>query len=393
MKEFIKKIFKKCSLEITRYTPDPLERVISLQPEERAQGSVLLSYILKPFLLKQDEPLLNSHNNYWRTVQMAKTFLELNYAVDVIDYRNRKFIPEKRYNFFIDVRHNLERLSPFLNADCIKIMHLDTAHILFHNAAESKRLLELQQRRGVVLRPRRFELPNLGIEHADCATIGDNNFAINTFRYANKPIYRLPQPACVVPNGGENRDYQNCKINFMWFGSGGLVHKGLDLVLEAFSEMPDYHLYVCGPVAREEDFEKAYYSELYERDNIHTMGWIDVSSRKFSEITKNCIGTVYASCSEGGSNSVITCMHAGLIPIINYESGVDIHEECGILLKESSIGEIKKSVQKISALPSGELKQMSLKSFEYVRENHTREMFAEKYKETIMKIIAASKKQ
>ena len=35
-----------------------------------------------------------------------------------------------------------------------------------------------------------------------------------------------------------------------------MVHKGLDLVLEAFAGMPEYHLTVCGPVAKEKDFER-----------------------------------------------------------------------------------------------------------------------------------------
>ena len=60
----------------------------------------------------------------------------------------------------------------------MKIMHLDTAHILFHNAAEANRLLQLQGRRGVTLKVRRFEMPNLGIEHADYATATGNDFVV-----------------------------------------------------------------------------------------------------------------------------------------------------------------------------------------------------------------------
>ena len=37
-----------------------------------------------------------------------------------------------------------------------------------------------------------------------------------------------------------------------------MVHKGLDLVLEAFVAMPEYHLTVCGKVSSEKDFEDAY---------------------------------------------------------------------------------------------------------------------------------------
>ncbi len=43
----------------------------------------------------------------------------------------------------------------------------------------------------------------------------------------------------------------------MWFGSGGMIHKGLDLVLEVFARMQEYHLHICGPVHHEEDFCKS----------------------------------------------------------------------------------------------------------------------------------------
>jgi hypothetical protein len=50
-----------------------------------------------------------------------------------------------------------------------------------------------------------------------------------------------------------------------------MVHKGLDLVLEAFADMPEYHLTVCGPIQKEQDFERAYYRELYQVPNIRRL--------------------------------------------------------------------------------------------------------------------------
>lgn len=102
---------------------------------------------------------------------MAQTFLHRDYCVDVIEYNNDIFLPQKEYAFFIETRSNLQRCAPLLNKDCIKIFHADTAHMLFHNAAEANRLLALQQRRGITLAPQRFEPPNQALEHADCATV------------------------------------------------------------------------------------------------------------------------------------------------------------------------------------------------------------------------------
>ena len=105
-------------------------KVISLKPEKPSQGYVLLSYYLAAFLLEPGHPVPHDHcfywhPNYWECLQMARTFLELGYSVDVIDWTNNTFVPQKNYAFFIDVRWNLQRLAPRLNKDCLKIMHID----------------------------------------------------------------------------------------------------------------------------------------------------------------------------------------------------------------------------------------------------------------------------
>ncbi len=220
MKQLIKTVFRKFGIEITRYNPysgktlNQFERVISLKPRHNSQGNILFSYRLEPFLKETDDSFMNKHTNFWRSLRMAETFLELGFCVDAIDYRNKTFIPQKEYDCVVDVRHNLERLDPYLNRDCVKIMHIDTAHILFHNAAEAKRLLEAQQRKGITFQPRRFELPNLAIEHADCATITGNEFTISTFRYAKKPLYRVPQSTCGVYPWLEDKNLKGARKNF-----------------------------------------------------------------------------------------------------------------------------------------------------------------------------------
>ena len=387
MKGIIKKFGRKVGVDIRRYSPNFHENeVVSLKPENECKGSVLLSYIINPFLLKDGETVSNSHTHDKESLQIAKAFLLLGYAVDVIDYRNKTFIPKKDYSIFVAARTNFQRIAQLLKEDCLTIAHLDTAHWLFNNSAAYQRCLELQQRRGVTLKSIKLVEPNWTIEHADYATILGNQFTIETYRYAHKKVYRIPISACVTYPWPEDKNYDACRYHFLWLGSRGLVHKGLDLVLEAFAEMPDYYLYVCGPINQERDFEKAYYKELYQTPNIHTIGWVDVDSPLFVEVAKKCIGIVYPSCSEGGGGSVIQCIHAGLIPIVSYESSVDV-EDFGMILDNCSIDEIQRSVQRVSALPIEELKTMSRKAWKFARANHTREYFAKEYRKIVEEII------
>ncbi len=366
--------------------------VVSLVPERSPQGYVLLSHQIRGFLLPPGQPIPMEHHNYWVALQMARTFIDLGYGVDVIDYRNINFQPRRDYAFFIDPRRNLERLASALNPDCIKVLHIDTAHILFHNAAEARRLLELQQRRGITLKPWRFEVPNLGIEHADYATMNGNRFSIATFKYAGKRIFPVPVAAPVQYPWPEEKDWEKARRHFLWLNSGGLVHKGLDLILEAFADLPEYHLTICGPIKGEKDFEKVYYKELYETPNIHTEGWVNVSSDRFLDMTERCVGILSASCSESRSGSVIGGMHAGLIPIVNYESGVDV-DDFGVMLKSCSVEDIKQAVQAIANLPVAELKGMGRRAWESARKHHTRERWAEEYRNAIMTIIELRSKE
>ncbi|MBI4687482.1 MAG: glycosyltransferase [Nitrospirae bacterium] len=358
MKRLIKQITRELGMEISRYNQkDYLTRVVSLSPKTGHQGNVLLSYIIKPFLSNDyDEPC--NPNQIPECFQIAQTFLDFGYSVDIINYQNSGFIPQKNYSFFIGLDTDLERIAPLLNKDCIKIL-------------EGLRLLE----------------PNQSIKHADYIIMEGNEFTINTFKHGNKPIYRLPQVNPVFTPWVEGKDFENCRRNFLYLSGGGLVHKGLDLVLDAFSEMPDYHLYVCGPVQKEKDFARAYYKELYETPNIHTVGWVDVGSPKFVEIVNNCIGYVHPSSSECCSGSVISCTQAGLIPIASYESGVDLDRSFGVVLKDCSIDTIKNTVQRISGLPAEKLKEMSHKAWNFARINHTAERFAEEFKKVVTQIM------
>lgn len=368
-----------------------LRKEITLTPDKelfgKIKGWILISYIINPFIhKKRQQSLPISHTNWWECTQIAKTFLDLGYGVDVINWDNKEFTPKKKYIAFIDIHSNIERLYPYLNNDCIKILHITGAHWLFQNEAEYNRLLKLKERRGVTLFPKRTVPPSLGIEFADFATILGNDFTVSTFSYAKKPIYKIPISSSIIFDFPKEKNFEYCKKSYLWFGGLGMVHKGLDLVLEVFKLMPDYNLFVCGPVKDEKDFEKAFYKELYQTRNIKTIGWVDIGSQDFRKITNNCIGFIYPSCSEGQAGSVVVCMHAGLIPIISYESGVDVGD-FGILLKGCSVEEIQEKITKLSELSIDELKNKSYKAWEYARSNHTREKFSNEYRNFVKNVL------
>jgi glycosyltransferase involved in cell wall biosynthesis len=393
-------------VKVNTATKGNIGKVGCLEHKGTKQGNVLLSYIIEPFLLKKEEAISNAHHHDWLSWQIGLTFSSLGYDVDVIHYLDRKFVPKKSYDYLIGARTNFQRLAELMPAHCIKIVHLDTAHWIFNNSADYQRHLELQQRRGLTLNSFKWVEPNWAIEFADYATTNwGNQFNIGTYQYAGKPIFQIPLPTCAVYPKPANKDYETCNNHFLWFGSDGLIHKGLDLVLEAFAQMPECRLTVCGPIRKsatentqngplqhDRQFEAAFHRELYESKNIFTEGWVDIESETFQKIADQCIGVVFPSCSEGGGASVITCMQAGLIPIVSFESNVEVGD-FGVTLRSCSIEEIKRSVRQVCNMPATELKTKAHKAWQFCRTHHTRDSFTENYNHVIKQIMSERTKK
>lgn len=362
-----------------------VRRHATVPAEGARHGDVLLSYILEPFV-RQRVREWDHHTNSWESAAIASTFAKLGFDVDVIYYRNRTFVPRKSYDVFIDSRHNMERLhSRFPNA--IKIQHLDTTSMLFHNLGETRRLYELQMRRGVTLQPRRVEFPNRGLDFAHCGTVIGNAFTAGTWQWANKPIYRLPLPSRVTFEFPEAKRFDAARRKFLWLGTGGAVHKGLDLVLEAFSRLPHLELTVCGPVESELDFVAAYRRELYETPNITLKGWVDVAGEEFRRLCDEAGAIVYASCADAQAGSVVTAMHAGLVPIVSVETGVDV-EPFGVELRTSTISEIVEAVERVAAFSAHELEERARATWAAARSTMTRERYVETYRSIATDILS-----
>ena len=101
------------------------------------------------------------------------------------------------------------------------------------------REVALRDRRGVALDSHKFIGINRAIETADYATLLGNAFDYATYAFAGKPVFQVPNPAAVAYPFPEAKDFAAARRRFLWIGSQGFVHKGLDLVLEAFARMPE----------------------------------------------------------------------------------------------------------------------------------------------------------
>lgn len=361
--------------------------VLTLDPEPSAppaRGRVLLSYLnFAPHFEERQK----GHTSFWECRQIAYTWRDLGFSVDVIAYSNARFEPRHAYDVCIDIHDNLERLAPLLPPRCLKILHATGAHWIYQNAAEYARLLALQERRGVTLIPRRIVPASLGIQTCDCATYVGNDFTASTFAFAAKPMTRIPLSTHYRADFPHDKDWNAARSRFLWMASTGAVLRGLDVVLEAFASLPHLHLDVCGDVAAETDFFAAYQRELAQLPNVSYHGLVSLESPLFERVSKGCGAMIYPSASEGCSGSVIAAAHAALVPVVPVSSGVDLGEAVWAL-PAISVEAVSEALATVSSWSPTEIERRARRVWERVNAQHTREIFAARYREFAQTVLA-----
>lgn len=355
-------------------------RTVQLGAYGECRGRAVFSFVLDPFLARR--PSLD-HTHDWESLEMVEALRERGLSVDILHWSNTTWVPpaDVSYDLLVDVRLNLERLAPLVGPDCLRIFHAETAHRGVHDAAQLARHAALRARRGIDLAPNRLLEANRAVETCDAMTLLGNNFTRNSYAFAAKPTWRVPiSNPLTYPL--PQRDWASAARTFLWFGSGGLVHKGLDLVLEAFAGMPELRLLVAGPIERERGFEAAFARELYHTPNIELLGWVDVGSSRFLEVAQSCGLLVYPSCSEGGGGSAITCMHAGIIPMLTASASVDLDPTYGWTV-EADVSALQRACRAAAQTPAPTLASMAAAAWSFARTHHTRETFATGWRQAL----------
>lgn len=361
-------------------------RMAVLRPEGKEKGRVLLSWGTPVYeTLVTGRPIIESHPSAWTNFQVARCFLDLGFRVDVIGFNDSQFIPRGGYDFLLDVESNLERLSPRMGEDCVKILFSMFAHWSIHNANSYRRHLNLLQRRGVALKPTRLLPPHLSVENADHIICPGGEFSANSYAYGGRNVIRVAQVEPFPASPFSKKDFQKAKRRFLWLSGGGPVHKGLDIVLEAFAQMPDYELIVCCNLDKSKQFKAEYQKELYNLKNINTPGFVDTRSEDFSMKVRSCAGMIHASASEISCTSVIGCMSRGLIPLGTLENDIDMNG-FGMTMTDDSVEAVKEVVQGLSGKSDAELSDMSEKAWEASQARYGRHRFLNDFRAAICQI-------
>jgi len=352
----------------------------------KQRGTVLLSYITGPFTRLPYEHFTDPHTNYWECYEIVRLLNERGYSVDIIDTEGLVPIPRKSYAAYIDAGTRFDTRKTSLPVSCPVVAHLTTAAPDFQNAAECRRLAALWARRGAVLSSQRHIEHMPDYSQADLLEGFGNETIRSTYARFGKPITYIPLSVSEEFSFPKEKNFSKASREFLWFGGGGAILKGLDLVVEAFSAMPEYSLHIVGPIVYESEFTACYAKELampnitlYPRPKMNVEGHILVEGVPIDVLFDKCIATVYASASDAASGSVLQAAHRGVLPCVTPESGITPSIGGFSLPTDPSVEDIRAAVRAIASTDPVLLAAQAQHVWGYVRSNHTPKSFSVAY--------------
>lgn len=364
-------------------TPPPYGHLAVTDQSKRA----LLSYLTTPFRLSPDDPRNIHFSNVGIARSIVRVLNELGYIVDVVEWTDTEFLPRRHYDLFIGHGgHTFEHITRNLSPDTVRIYFSTGVYWKEFNQREAERFTWLEQRRGAHLPHDRWIEPSeeYANSSADAIICLGNESAKETYsqfpRVTNLNIASYPDDYY----GRSKKDFASARSKFLFFSGGGNVHKGLDLLLEAFVQV-DTHLYICQGIRPE--FYTVYEHELKDFPTIHLIGMIPMRSSQFYELVDKCAFVIHPSCAEGQPGSVVECMHQGLVPVVSRETNIDT-KDFGITLNNCAVEEIIKVVQDLSQRPADWVKEMSLRTRRAAVTEFSEGAFLQNYKDAIQHVIA-----
>ena len=352
--------------------------------------NALVSYITDPF---RNEISFN-HTNSFESMEIGKAINEAGFNVDIADYDYEGRIDYSRYDLIFGFGEPLINSFYKRGKKLITVYYGTGMHLNTQNANTLNRVKEVFDKKGVWL-------PGSGriVDKAwsiqttlvDAMVLLGNEEVTKTYSpFFKGKIFNIPASFYKVTIYDEiisSKDFNTAKKHFLWFGSSGMIHKGLDLLLEIFSKREDIQLHICGPLEGEPEFKQTYYNELFKIGNIHYHGFVSLNTVLFKELMQKCAFVVFPSCSEGGGAAVLNvCGNGGVIPLLSKEASIDI-DDFGFIFEKIDNESIQAVINQALQLPDQEIKERSIKCYEMISKKHSQINYASDLRKCLTRIL------
>tara|TARA_R100000278_G_scaffold122532_2_gene108956 strand:- start:1208 stop:2332 length:1125 start_codon:yes stop_codon:yes gene_type:complete len=329
-----------------------------------------------------------THTNNWEIIQSIRILNSRGYVVDLIDRGVSNWTPKHRYDLFLGLgvgntgRH-FARYSNLSQARKSILLAMGPQPDI-SNQRTLERYEMFNNRTGLNAPPMRTVSEVTGDKYLDIVSEADYIFSIGgkdtqsykSFLNSGLPVLNFyPSSSPKISYSSEWLKTRE-RNSFLCFAGNGFICKGVDLVLEAFLGDDAKELHICGPNSESIFFE--YYGEkIKQAPNIFYHGFIEPGGDVFNSLASKCSYVVFHSAAEGCCTSVATAMRAGLVPMINSWTGINV-SGIGIELPESGdiIRTIKDETDKASKISDDDYTSMVnstiLKAQDFSQESYTR---------------------
>ena len=300
-----------------------------------------------------------SHTNNEEILMMADVLNQLGYIVDVVDRSSNNFKPKDKYDLFIgnasgNSGKRYYEIASKLNKSK-KIIYCTGPEPTLSNSLVKERYDSFNKKNKTKTRYKRTtDIPFekfLNISDSIFSFGEKNQFCGQSYKEKSRlPIYNI------LPSVDENLYFENSWLKsrklskFLCFAGSGAICKGVDILIEAFEHFPELELHVCSPNDDDIQALRSIYRKRF-KSNIFYHGFVKPGSKKFNSLVSKCSFSILNSAAEGCCTSLITTMTCGLVPIMNYECGINIFDDrIKIISKEDKLQSTINTLKKILLL-------------------------------------------
>lgn len=370
--------FVECAKKLA--VPEKLVKDVFGKKRER---KVLICYLPEAF---GGDELPKHHSNLTECRSVANAFDRLGYSVDCAS-RGKSGIDYGRYDVVFGINCHSYAASFGIKGERmpLRVFYSVGAHTFYNFRVTARRNKEFFERHGKWLLNSCHYVPGNGMNYymsqlSDAViSLGDSFLQQQAVIEGDdvSKVRRLSAFYFNVTSSCSDKDFSKCRNNILWFGSSGMLHKGLDIAVDFAVEHPEFTLHICGGSRQEYEFWSYYKPVVEAHKNIVMHGFVDIESDEFRKVLDECAILVNPSLSESGAVAVLNVLGNGaLLPVYSKGTGLDL-SDVGIEVPEVTYDSFSNALLAAASLPVETIECKARDAHALVREKYTLENYEE----------------
>ena len=301
------------------------------------------------------------HSNFTECRTIAEAFDRLGYSVDCAS-RGKRGIDYSRYDVVVGINCSSfwGSFTAHKATSPIRIFYSVGAHTFFNFRVTAERCKDFFENHKRWMLSACHYVPGNGMNYymsqlSDAVILLGDSFLLEQFKEQDGSAHNVRLLSAFyfpVAEPSADKDFSRCRNNILWFGSSGMVHKGLDIAIDFAVHHPGFTLHICGGSRQEQAFWNYYKPIIDAHSNIHYHGFVDIESQEFRSVLDECGILLNPSISEGGAVSVLNVLGNGaLLPVYSRGTGLDL-SEVGVEVCDASYASFSNALLALAELPT-----------------------------------------